>query len=68
MLMRLFQIGNNDYLMLGALAVCQAFYFSILEEYYTGGLFLGIFNGVTDGSVVVIGVYIFGGIFGTGIF
>ena len=33
---------------------CASFHFCTLEEYYTGGLFLGPFNGVTDGSVGVI--------------
>lgn len=35
------------------LAPCASFHFSTLEEYYTGGLFLGPFNGVTDGSAAV---------------
>ena len=35
------------------------FYFATLEEYYSGGLFLPVCNGVTDGSVPLIGVYFF---------
>ena len=45
-------------------AVLASFYFSTLEEYYTGGLFLGLGNFITDGSVVVIGLYIVMGIWG----
>ena len=37
---------------------CASFHFCTLEEYYTGGLFLGRFNGVTDGSVGVITLFI----------
>ncbi len=48
--------------------VCSAFHYSILEEYYTGGLFLGLFNGVTDGSVLMIGLNLYMGFFGTQIF
>jgi len=29
-----------------------------LEEYYIGGLFLGPFNGVSDGFPIIIGVWI----------
>lgn len=34
--------------------VCASFHFSTLEEYYTGGLFLGKFNAISDGSFVYI--------------
>jgi len=33
---------------------CASFHFSTLEEYYTGGLFLGKFNAISDGSFVYI--------------
>ena len=63
MLNRILRIGNTRYLYFGALAGSQAFYFSILEEYYTGGMFLGVINGVTDGSVAMILVYCYMGLF-----
>lgn len=53
---------------MGLVAVTQSFHFSTLEEYYTGGLFLGIGNGVTDGSIVLIGMFIFCGVAGTEVF
>jgi hypothetical protein len=68
MVMKVFEIGNNYELMIGALAVSQAFYFTILEEYYTGGLFLGYINGVTDGSIVMVGLYTYLGLFGNSVF
>ena len=40
------------------------FYFATLEEYYTGALYLPTFNGVSDGSVLIIGVDIATGIMG----
>ena len=39
-----------------------------MEEYYIGGLFLGIGNGVTDASVALIGLFIFTGYFGNDVF
>jgi hypothetical protein len=39
-----------------------------LEEYYIGGLYLGIFNGVTDGSVLIISVYLYCAICGNSLF
>jgi len=42
----------------------SSFHFSTLEEYYTGGLFLGPGNGISDGSVGIIGIFIILGMFG----
>ena len=46
------QAGDNYLSIVGVLLPCASFHFSTLEEYYTGGLFLGPFNGVTDGSAL----------------
>ena len=43
------------------------FYFCTLEEYYTGGLFLGVGNGVTDGSVLMYLMFLFTGFKGNDI-
>jgi len=40
-------------------AVGQSFYFCTLEEYYIGGLYLGVGNGVTDGSILLISLFFF---------
>ena len=50
--------------MLVCILVCASFHFCTLEEYYTGGLFLGPCNGITDGSVGIISTFIAMGIFG----
>lgn len=42
----------------------SSFHFSTLEEYYTGGLFLGPGNGISDGSVGIVGIFIVLGMFG----
>lgn len=54
-LTKCFQVGDNMKAIISVMAPCASFHFSTLEEYYTGGLFLGPFNGVTDGS---LGVYV----------
>jgi len=50
--------------MLVCLICCAAFHFCTLEEYYTGGLFLGPCNGITDGSVGIIVTFIIMGFAG----
>jgi hypothetical protein len=46
----------------------SSFHFSTLEEYYTGGLFLGPGNGISDGSAVIISGFFLMGIFGNNVF
>lgn len=59
-----FQLGNNEYLLFICLAISAGFYFIILEEYYLGSFVLGYLNPVTDGSILIIGMFLFLGIFG----
>ena len=47
------QIGDNVLGIMTVLFPCASFFFSTIEEYYTGGLFLLPFNGVTDGSLAI---------------
>lgn len=68
MMLKVLQIGNNFFILFGVIAASQTFYISTLEEYYTGGLFLGLFNGVTDGSVLVIGFLIYCGFYGNDLY
>ena len=63
---KMLQLGNGPIIMWIMLGVTQSFHFSTLEEYYIGGLFLGPFNGVTDGSVLVFAFYLASGVFGNG--
>jgi ethanolaminephosphotransferase len=68
MIMKLVQIGNSWFVLLPLLASTMSFYFSTLEEYYIGGLFLGVGNGVTDGSVVLIFLFLYTGYRGNDVF
>lgn len=59
--MKLIQVGNSPIILIGLLATTQSFHFCTLEEYYVGGLFLGVGNGATDGSVIIIGLLFYCG-------
>jgi ethanolaminephosphotransferase len=58
------QVGDNLTAVLTCCSGAASFHFSTLEEYYTGGLFLGKFNGVSDGSILIIFIYLIMGCFG----
>lgn len=58
-------VGNNFIVLLSILTSTMPFHFATLEEYYVGGLWLPIGNGVTDGSLVLILVNIFIGVLGS---
>lgn len=68
MIMKVIQLGNGGLVMFTLLGSTQSFYFSTLEEYYIGGLYLGVGNGVTDGSAPIIALFIYCGIFGNDFF
>ena len=58
------QAGNNTPMLVAYTFAISSFHFSTLEEYYTGGLFLGPGNGISDGSAGVITLFIILGIYG----
>jgi len=58
MLMKVLQVGDNVTSMIVLGSILQSYHFCTLEEYYIGGLYLGIFNGVTDGSVLLIALLV----------
>ena len=58
------QMGDNIYAMMFVGFSSLAFHLSTLEEYYTGGLYLGKFNAISDGSVPLILLYVGLGFFG----
>ena len=61
---RCLQGGNSTPTIIANILAISSFHFSTLEEYYCGGLYLGVGNGVTDGSVGIIGLFIYLGMFG----
>ena len=58
------QAGNTTGMLRAFTAAISSFHFSTLEEYYTGGLFLGPGNGISDGSFGVISIFTVLGICG----
>jgi len=58
------QAGNSTSMLMAFTSAIASFHFSTLEEYYTGGLFLGPGNGISDGSFGVISIFIVLGIYG----
>jgi ethanolaminephosphotransferase len=58
------QAGNGTPTIIANILAISSFHFSTLEEYYCGGLYLGVGNGVTDGSAGIIAMFIYLGMFG----
>lgn len=58
MMAKMMQCGNGESVLWCLLAISQSFHFCTLEEYYIGGLFMGIGNGVTDGSALIIAIFL----------
>lgn len=50
------QVGDNLIAKIMMMCVYSAFHFVTLEEYYSGYLYLPIFNGVSDGSIAIVGL------------
>jgi hypothetical protein len=65
--MRLLQTGDNLIAVIMFVGIYSAFHFATLEEYYVGTLHLPIFNGVSDGSVLIIAISFVTGCLGNNI-
>lgn len=59
------QVGNNILCYVLLVFNMTVFHFCTLEEYYIGTLDLPPLNGVSDGSVPIIGFFLVSGIMGT---
>ena len=64
MVLRVFQCGNNFISYLMVVMAMASFHFATLEEYYVGTLKLPPCNAVSDGSIMLILMYIITGILG----
>jgi len=64
MMSKSIQSGDNICTLLFMQGSLLTFHLSTLEEYYAGGLWLQMGNGITDGSVAVIGTLLIGGVMG----
>lgn len=47
------QIDDNYTAITMIITTCSCFYFTMLEEYYSGSMVLPVGNGVTDGSLPI---------------
>ncbi len=59
------RIGSNYFTILVYLLSSLTFYYPTIEQNYLGGLFLPCLNGVSDGSILIIGQNFLTGIMGT---
>jgi hypothetical protein len=50
--------------LVGLLAATMPFYYSVLEQYYTGELILEAINGIDEGSFVYMGFCLAAGYYG----
>jgi len=64
LLAKCLQLGNTFFLFPSLTAPQMIFFFTTLEEYYTGALYLSLGNGVTDGSVIMLAIFVFTAIVG----
>ena len=62
--LRTLQIGNNFLAYAVIVMAMAAFHFTTLEEYYVGTLKLPVCNAVSDGSLLIILMYLVTGILG----
>ena len=67
MVFRCICIGNNVLALIGYATVLTSFHLATLEEYYIGTLALPVCNGVSDGSWLLILLFILSGICGKAI-
>ena len=61
------QVGDNMLSYVGLVIIMACFHFATLEEYYVGSLDLPACNGVSEGSLVIILLFVVTGICGSDI-
>ncbi|TDL22620.1 Choline/ethanolaminephosphotransferase [Rickenella mellea] len=57
-------LGNSPMSVMAMMVSCAAMWFSTWEEYHTGTLFLGYFNGPTEGILIACVIHLISGIYG----
>ena len=62
--MRMMQIGDSFFSVLGVFVAILAFYYATMEFYYTGLLIMQKVNGVDDGSIMLFAICIANAIWG----
>jgi len=66
LMMKVLQIGNSYMALVALITVLTPFYFIMIEEYYSGKFELGMFNPVSDGSLIIYFIFFFTAYVGTG--
>ncbi|GJN70117.1 sn-1,2-diacylglycerol cholinephosphotransferase [Purpureocillium lilacinum] len=61
-------LGTSPAGIFTALCPCLPMFFSTWETYHTHTLYLGVFNGPTEGLLIACGIMILSGIYGPGIY
>ena len=56
---KIFALGSNWYFFAALVGIVSQFFYATLEEYFVGGLFLPLINGVNEGLFLIIGICLF---------
>ncbi|GBE77604.1 Uncharacterized CDP-alcohol phosphatidyltransferase class-I family protein [Sparassis crispa] len=62
---RALNLGRSWWTVAAQIATLANFYLTTWEEYHTGQLYLGVFSGPVEGILMIVGLYIVSGIYGT---
>lgn len=62
---RALNLGRSWWTVASQAATLANFYLTTWEEYHTGQLFLGVFSGPVEGILMIVGIYVVSGIYGT---
>ncbi|TDL26422.1 Choline/ethanolaminephosphotransferase [Rickenella mellea] len=58
-------LGRSWWTVASQIATLANFYLTTWEEFYTGQLFLGVFSGPVEGILMIVGIYVISGLYGT---
>jgi len=62
---RALNLGQSWWTVASQIATLANFYLTTWEEYHTHQLYLGVFSGPVEGILMIVGIYIISGIYGT---
>ena len=58
-------LGRSWWTVSSQIATLANFYLTTWEEYHTGQLYLGVFSGPVEGILMIVGLYVVTGLYGT---
>ncbi|KAG8749470.1 hypothetical protein FRC14_001340, partial [Serendipita sp. 396] len=62
---RALNLARSRWTVSSQMAAIANFYLTTWEEYHTGTLYLGVFNGPTEGILLIVGIYFMTAMYGT---